>query len=456
MVYTSIRRKLLRYFPDGTLRARVASGASWVLLGMGASQVAAALSSVVIARVLGKETFGEFGMVRNTILMFGALAGLGRGVTTNKFVAEFRERDPDRAGRILGLTIVLGLMSGVVVSVWVALAADYLALSTLHAGHLAPYIRICAPLLAMSVVNGVQMAAISGLEQFKAFAWLTALTVLTIAVASAVGAACWGIQGALYGTVVGAFINLLLLEAVGAPLRKRKNVPMTIRGMWQERGIILSFAIPSMFSGLVIGPITWAALRLLFIRSDGPGQTALFNAATQIRALALFVPGAIAQVVMPMFANLQASADAHRYQRAVGLSSLACLAAGLAVATPLMLASRQVMGLFGQGFSSGWLVLCLLCLAAVLQGTNTVIGEALAALSKMWWGFLLNCLWAAEFLVASWLLVQYGATGLGWAYLISYVLHTVQVWLFVLFAIRRHPEWRRQQSQTPLIGGEWA
>jgi O-antigen/teichoic acid export membrane protein len=456
MVYPAIRRNVQRYFPAGTLRARVASGATWVLVGIGLSQIAAALSSIAIARLLGKETFGEFGMVRNTIMMFGALAGLGLGLTTNKFVAEFRDNDPSRAGRILGLTLALGVISGVAVSVWVALAADYLALRTLNAGHLAAYIRICAPLLAFSVVNGVQMAAISGLEQFRAFAWLTAVTVLTVAVASVVGAAGWGMQGALSGTVLGGFINLILLEAVGAPLRRKKNVPVRFRGIWQERGIILSFAMPSMFSGLMVGPITWAALRFLFIRPDGPGQTALFNAANQIRALALFIPGAIAQVVMPMFSNLQAGVDARRYHRAVRLSSLASLAAGLAVAAPLIVASPQVMGLFGPGFSSGWVVLCLLCLAAVLQATNTVIGEALAALNKMWWGFMLNCLWAAEFLLASWLLVRYGATGLGWAYLISYVLHTLQVWVFVLFAIRRHPEWSAAPVRVPLAGGEWA
>lgn len=456
MAFPAIRRHLLRYFPQGTLRARVASGATWVLLGMGVSQVLAALSSIVIARVLGKETFGEFGMVRNTIMMLGTLAGLGLGLTTNKFVAEFRDSDPARASRVLGLTMTLGVISGALVSVWVALAADYLALRTLNAAHLAPYIRICAPLLLMSVVNGVQMAAISGLEQFRVLSWLTVVTVLTVAVASALGAAGWGIQGALCGTVLGAFINVLVLEAVGAPLRRNLRVPLAFRGIWRERGIIVSFAMPSMFSGLMVGPITWAALRLLFIRPDGPGQTALFNAATQIRALALFVPGAIAQVVMPMFSNLQAGVDAGRYQRAVRLSSLASLAAGLAVAVPLILASPQIMGLFGPGFSSGWVVLCLLCLAAVLQATNTVIGEALAALNKMWWGFLLNCIWAAEFLAASWLLVRHGATGLGWAYLISYVLHTIQVWAFVLFAIRRHPEWRVERVRIPVAGGEWA
>jgi O-antigen/teichoic acid export membrane protein len=456
MVLPPIRRQLLRYFPPGTLRARFASGATWVLLGMGASQLVAALSSIVIARALGKETFGEFGMVRNTITMFGALAGLGLGLTTNKFVAEFRDSDPARAGRILGLTMTVGFISGALISAGLAFAADYLALRTLNAAHLAPYIRICAPLLMMSVLSGVQLAAISGLEQFRVLAWLTAVTVATVALASALGALSWGIQGALYGTVLGAFINVLVLEVAGAPLRRDKSIPVAFRGMWQERGIIFSFAIPSMFSGLMVGPITWAALRLLFIRPDGPGQTALFNAATQIRALALFVPSAIAQVVMPMFSNLQAGVDAGRYQRAVRLSSLASVAAGLAVALPLILASRQIMGLFGPGFSAGWVVLSLLCLAAVLQATNTVIGEALAALNKMWWGFLLNCLWAAEFLAASWILVRHGATGLGWAYLISYVLHTLQVWAFVLFAIRRHPEWRVAPVRVPVAGGEWA
>ncbi len=145
MAFPAIRRHLLRHFPQGTLRARVASGATWVLLGMGASQVLAALSSIIIARVLGKETFGEFGMVRNTIMMFGTLAGLGLGLTTNKFVAEFRDSDPPRASRVLGLTLTLGVISGTLVSAWVAMAADYLALRTLNAAHLAPYIRICAP-----------------------------------------------------------------------------------------------------------------------------------------------------------------------------------------------------------------------------------------------------------------------------------------------------------------------
>jgi O-antigen/teichoic acid export membrane protein len=172
--------------------------------------------------------------------------------------------------------------------------------------------------------------------------------------------------------------------------------------------------------------------------------------------LVLFVPGGIAQVVLPVLSNMQADADASRYRRTVRLAAVACLATGTVVGIPLMAASPYVMGLFGPSFAAGWLVLCFMCMAAILQATNNVIGEALAALSKMWWSFWLNCLWAVEFLVSATLLVRYGAVGLAGAYVISYLLHTAQVWALVAYFIRRRQEW--QHTDFPAksaAAGEW-
>jgi O-antigen/teichoic acid export membrane protein len=157
-----------------------------------------------------------------------------------------------------------------------------------------------------------------------------------------------------------------------------------------------------------------------------------------------------------VLSNIQADVDASRYRRAIQAAAMASLITGAAVAIPLMAASPQMMGLFGPSFSSGWLVLCLMCGAAVLQATNTVIGEALAALSKMWWGFWLNCLWGVEFLVAASLLVRHGAAGLAGAYVVSYLLHTVQVWALVTYVIRRRREWRGTELDAHTAGAsEW-
>lgn len=456
MFLNSLRLELLKHLQGGTLRARFASGAMWLLIGAGLSQLLLALSSIVIARVLGKEVFGEFGMVRSTVMMFGTVAGLGLGITTNKYIAEFRDSDPARAGRVLTLSTTLAAISGTLVAIAVALAADYLASDTLGAPHLARFVRLCAPLLAMSVISGVQLGAVTGLEQFRALSLLSTLTGLSVASLAAVGAFAGGIEGAFYGTLIGSFVNVIMMELILAVLRRRKGIRIAFDGLWRERQVLVSFAIPSMLAGLMVAPVTWAGLRLLFIRPDGAGEAALFQAANQLRMLALFVPGAIAQVVLPVLSNIQADVDASRYRRAIQAAAMASFVTGAAVAIPLMAASPQMMGLFGTSFASGWLVLCLMCGAAVLQATNTVIGEALAALSKMWWGFWLNCLWGVEFLLAASLLVRHGAAGLAGAYVVSYLLHTVQVWALVTYVIRRRREWRSTQLDAhTATASEW-
>ena len=98
--------------PPISLGTRFVQGAWWSLIGMGAAQGLAVLASIVSARLLGKVTFGEFGMVTGTVGAFGMLAGLGLGLTATKFVAERRVTDPARAGHVLGLVVQVALISG--------------------------------------------------------------------------------------------------------------------------------------------------------------------------------------------------------------------------------------------------------------------------------------------------------------------------------------------------------
>src|SRR5216683_7526188 len=75
---------------------RLARGAFWSLVGTVLSRGLGLAAGIFVARTLGKEGFGQFGIIRGTVEMFGIFAGFGLGLTATKYVAELRQTDRQR------------------------------------------------------------------------------------------------------------------------------------------------------------------------------------------------------------------------------------------------------------------------------------------------------------------------------------------------------------------------
>jgi O-antigen/teichoic acid export membrane protein len=62
------------------------------------------LAPVIIIRIIGREAFGEFGMLNTTIAMFGMCYYFS--INQTAFIAEYRNSDKEKAGRIIGLSFI--------------------------------------------------------------------------------------------------------------------------------------------------------------------------------------------------------------------------------------------------------------------------------------------------------------------------------------------------------------
>ena len=158
----------LRFFWDrvesSDIGVRLVSGSFWSFSGAVVSRLLSLAAFVVIARVLGKEQYGQFGVVQSTISMFAVFAGFGLGQTATKYIAELRTTDPQRAGRIMGLAGLVALLTGVAFAAFLFIFAPWLAKTTLAAPELAPALRIGAFLLLFEAMNGAQVGALAGFE----------------------------------------------------------------------------------------------------------------------------------------------------------------------------------------------------------------------------------------------------------------------------------------------------
>src|ERR1700730_5052198 len=89
---------------SGSLGHRLAKSTFWNLGGSVAGRLVSIPTGVLLARLLGRHDYGELGMIYSSIELFSVLGGFGLGLTATKYVAEYKQRDPERAGRILAVS----------------------------------------------------------------------------------------------------------------------------------------------------------------------------------------------------------------------------------------------------------------------------------------------------------------------------------------------------------------
>jgi len=93
-----LESKNIRWFNQGSIGRRFASGSFWSFIGVSVSHVFGLLTTVIIARILGQKGYGEFGIIISTLGMFSAVGSIGLGLTATRYIAKFRKTDPKAAG----------------------------------------------------------------------------------------------------------------------------------------------------------------------------------------------------------------------------------------------------------------------------------------------------------------------------------------------------------------------
>lgn len=413
--------------------SRLARGAFWSLSGAVISRGLMLAAFILVARILGRETYGEFGIIRSTMNMFVVLAGFGFGLTATKYVAEFRATDPDRAGRIMALSGLFAMGTGALMALGLLVLAPWLAGHTINAPHLTTELRIGAIILFINVLNGAQTGALAGLEAFKSIARINLLVGFFSFPLMIASAYVGGLTGAVWALVGNVFINWLLNHLALRKEASRDRIPFTWKNCLQEWPILLHFSLPATMAGMMVTPITWLCNAILVNQTGGFSEMGIFDAANQWLLAILFVPNMISRIVLPMLSNLNHADNLTNYRKVLKYNIILNGGSALVFALPVSIFANFIMKTYGNGFEQGRWVLVYLTLTSVIIAINGVVGQVIASKGQMWIGLLFNGLWAACLIILTYTLTQngYGSMGLALANLIAYSLHTSWQYIYV-------------------------
>lgn len=407
-----------------SLGGRFSRNALWCVAGAVMSQGTNLVATVITARLIGRELFGGYGVVQNTVGMFGVLAGMGLGLTATKHIAEFRLNDLDRVGRLIGFTSAIAIIAAATSAVVLLAVAPTLSAGALNAPGLSSVLRISSGVLFFNALNGAQAGVLAGFENFQAIARISLIRAIFAFPLSVAGALFFGLPGAVSALVVTGAIAWLLNHLAIRTECKRLGVVVSFRNLSSERKVFWHFSVPAVLGGCVASPAMWAATAILTNQPSGYAQMGIFTAANQWRTAVAFLPSLLSQPLLSMLSNLGGLGKLKAFNKLLFANVLLSFGLSCFVAAPVVLCSSWIMRAYGTSFREGKPVLILLVIAAVLSSTATVCGLAIMSRHSVWWTYALNLIWAGSLILSALALVpRFGALGLAEAFLLAYVVN---------------------------------
>ena len=395
------------------------------LVAVAFNQGSTLIVNIIVARILMKQSFGEYAMVQSTLLTVATLSQLATGYTALKYVAEYRSKDPERAGRIMGLcALVSALMAGVGAFLLISMA-PWLAGTMLKAPHLGSALMIGAGFIFFTSINGYQTGALSGLEAYGSLAKAGMASGIIAVAAISLGAWWGGFNGTLIGLSASAFVRCaihnrwLRLESQAQGIR-----PQYRGSLSQEKQVIRNFALPAAIAGYYSMPMIWLANSFLVRQPGGYGEMALFSAANNLRIIVLFLPNVMNSVGLTVLNNEMDKGDLNHYNKVFRSSVLYIFLASLGGVLVMGMFGRPILMIFGKDFGAGHFLLWLLLLASLFEGLSTALYQYVQSKAKIWLSFFrINIPREAFLVVAAYYLVRpYGGAGLAAAYLGSTII----------------------------------
>ncbi len=398
---------------------------------MAFTQGSTLLATVIVARCLGKEEFGQFAVLYSTLLTISTIAQFSIGVTATKFIAESRLHDKPRAGRILGFASLFAMISGAIGAAALVLLGPWLAEQQLGVPQMGSLFIQSSGFVLFSVMAAYQIGAISGLHGQKILGITSLPAGLVHVVALTVGALEWGLNGAVLGLVASSVFRWALQAAALKRETSKCGITRDIPHAWIERTVLTRFALPSALAGLSTLPALWITQIILASHPGGFNEVGIYSAANNLRTMVLFLPLALNSVGTALLNAHWGAKEEVGYRHTFWKNltfSVILLVGGVGI---VIMMATQALTVFGKDFAGhgAEFVVTLMVVAALPEGLAVCVYQIIQSQAKMW-----TSLWFVAlprdliFIVSAYHLIPiHGAIGLAISYLLAQLISFITI-----------------------------
>ena len=397
-----------------------------IIFGVGGAVLSKALlmiSQIIIARMLGKEAYGQFSLINNTVQMFVLFAGLGLGATLLRYTAIYYKDQKEKVGQFITTLTIICISLATLISLLVFILSRSLSIWLTGDVTLTLLFQITSFTVFLCALAEITRSTLQGMEKYRLIATIQIVSAFIGLLILLIMSKSFNIKSAIIWFLLFQFLNFAMLIIVLFKELIKQKIKFDFK--WDKKLLeaITSFTFPAFISSFFVIPVMWYSNSLL-ARHSGFEEVAIFAVSLQWLNILTYIPSQLGQV-KPIYTDLHAR---HKFQDLNNLilkMTKASLVLVVPVAVFLIILSNYILSLYGTVYVDGQKVFIIMIITALFITLQSQIGAVLQAIGKMWHGLILNIIWAFNLITVLLLLLEHGALGFSIAYMISYTIHAL-------------------------------
>lgn len=355
----------------------------WAVSGNGIGNFLMLLSGVLIARFLGKDLYGEYGIVKSTMYLIALLATFGIGDTSTKFIAEYLQKQPQSVKSIIYSSFRIVLSFSVTMCLLLFIFAEQIAIFVNEPRLKVPF-QFLGVIIILRAIGTWGAGVLGGFKDYKH------LGVNNIICGIAMFGICIPLS-LLYG-LKGALLALLLSQLLFALLNSGtvyyRIIKLPIDKVVYYEKTLISFSFPFALNEFVYTLSSWGST-LLLTKYSSLGELGMYTACIQWNAIILFMPSLLGNVILSYLSTTAAS-DIGRHETLIKrmlLVNLVCTMIPLGV---VLIFTPLIVSYYGPTFTGMESILSIIVFGTVFTCLTRVFQSNLMSEGKKWKAFYIR------------------------------------------------------------------
>lgn len=277
----------------------------WAIIGSVLGHGLSLLAGIIVARLIGKEVYGEYGVIKGTLTYIAIVSTFGFGYTATKYIAKYIIEDKSKilviVKGIYRITLIFSSVMAVLLVIFAGKVAIYL-----ESPHLELTLRISSVLIIFNAINAAQIGMLSGFKVFKLIARNNCYAGVVTFIFSVLLTYFYGLNGAVFALMIAfifqTIINYILMSKCLKEYSHYRNIIVEKGSLIKE---MLSFSLPIAMQESLYTIVHWLNM-LILIKFANYGEVGLLSVASLWMSVVIFIPGVLKNV---MFSHLSSTND---------------------------------------------------------------------------------------------------------------------------------------------------